>query len=78
MAARSMHSYQARDNVIIEEAALAKEEVFANYDPSDLQLYDLVEDCTGFKLSEPERRLVIVAFEQGRDAARRCIWYDPM
>ena len=64
-----------RHNMIVSVAAEAREDrVFLpDYRESDLR--ELVEDCTGFKLSEPEMRLAIVALEQGSAVAKESIWY---
>jgi hypothetical protein len=44
------------------------------YEPEDL--FDCIEHFVGFKLSERECRLAVVAFEVGERAARRSIWYE--
>jgi hypothetical protein len=44
-----------------------------NYERDDL--FDCVENCVGFKLTEPEHRLAIVAFEEGHDVAAKSIWF---
>ena len=45
------------------------------YEPEDL--FELVKECTGFSyLSEPERRLAVVAFDEGAEVAKKSIWYN--
>jgi hypothetical protein len=46
---------------------------FTNYFDDDL--YEVIEDCTGYHLSNIEKRLAVVGFEQGADIAKKCIWY---
>ena len=39
-------------------------------------LYEIVQDLTGFEfLSDPEKRLAVVAFEEGAGIAKASIWY---
>jgi len=45
----------------------------SNYDPQ--QLYEIVADCVGFDLFYTQKRLAIVAFEEGVEVARKSIWY---
>lgn len=45
-----------------------------NYEPEDLN--DVIRNCVGYELSEREHRLAVVAFEQGRYVAKKCIWYE--
>lgn len=61
-----------RKNEIIEIAEEAQEVLF---DPHDAQIVDLVEDCTGYHLSEPEKRLALVAFNENAETARASIWW---
>lgn len=45
-----------------------------NYEDDDL--FELVMECTGFPhLSEPEKRLAVVAFDEGAVVAKASIWY---
>lgn len=45
-----------------------------NYEPEDL--FDCVMNCTGYSyMSEPEKRLAVVAFEEGAAAAKKSVWY---
>jgi hypothetical protein len=60
-----------RDYSIIEIANEAKDVL---PDPYDGQIIDLVEDCTGYVLSEREKRLAIVAYETDAETAQSCIW----
>jgi hypothetical protein len=39
------------------------------------QLTEVIEDCTGFILTDIEYRLAVVTFEEGTRAAKKCVWY---
>ncbi len=46
-----------------------------NADASDSDIFAMIEDCTGWNLSVVERRLAIVAYNEGGKAAKKGIWY---
>jgi hypothetical protein len=40
-------------------------------------LYELVMECCSFDyMSDPEKRLAVVAFEQGMTAAKESVWWQ--
>ena len=45
----------------------------ANYERDDL--FDCIENCVGFRLSDIETRLAVVVFEQGADVGKKSVWY---
>lgn len=62
----------ARTETII---AIAVESHEVLPDPTDLELFDCVEDCTGWQLTKRERRLVKVAFDNDAETARASFDY---
>jgi hypothetical protein len=47
-------------------------------DPHNFEVTEVkqvVEDCVGFELTEPEWQLAVVAFNEGEATAKASIWY---
>ena len=65
-----------RKDTIVEVADEARTDQVLLPDYNELDLYELVEDCTGFNLSDVERRLVVVAFEVDAATAKKSFWYS--
>lgn len=46
-----------------------------NFDVSEV--YEVITDCTSLQyLTDVEKRLAVVAFEEGTAAAKKSIWYN--
>jgi hypothetical protein len=45
-------------------------------DATDYQLHDAVYDCIGRQLTEVEKRLAIIAYDENPETARKSIWWS--
>jgi hypothetical protein len=64
---------RSRKNAVIALAIEAREVL---PDPKDSELFLLIEECTGWYLSDSEQRLAVVAFDLGNAKhAKKSIWY---
>lgn len=64
---------QRKDTII--EIAEECQTLGCGPDASDYQLFETIEECIGYRLTDVQQRLALVAFNENAETAKKSVWY---